>query len=200
RVLGTARCRVDRALRSWSPVAADIAEFEWACASSVLEKRVPVERETGLVDQSSRGMQRRVHVRHHEPLRNACRGARIPLRVVHEPVAPEVVAGLAVGGVPGYLIDLLRLEPPNHVEPALSERSAAGDGHVPVAAVALRGLAHPELHVEALKLAIQDEVGHPGERIGAVRRRRSAGDAVDALDQRARYVVGIDPAVSIRLY
>ncbi len=65
-------------------------------------------------------------------------------------------------------------------------------------AVALLGDARLRVDVESLEIFLQHEVHHAGDGIGAVHRRRSAGDDFDALNRRGGNRVDVDDEQGVR--
>ena len=61
-----------------------------------------------------------------------------------------------------------------------------------VVATALLGAAGPHVHVHTLKAVLEDDVDHTGDGVGAIHRRRTGRQDLDALDQRTGNVGQVD--------
>ncbi|KAG0770902.1 hypothetical protein G6F22_016977 [Rhizopus arrhizus] len=95
-------------------------------------------------------------------------------------------------------VALARVDRLAHIEleaeqavPALTG-TAADHLHALVVATALLGTASAHVDVHALEVVLEDDVDHAGDGIGAVHRRCTGSQHLDALDQRARNVGQVD--------
>src|SRR5690606_32784088 len=135
-------------------------------AGAVLEKHVLVERERDQririraavlrPDDAHRARAAARDPRQRQPLRDAGGRARIPFGV-DDPAPAAVPVLVELFGIAPDLVDLPRLDRADHVQP-LAEALAAGNREVPAVAVAERRPAGTEIDLEALELAIDDEV------------------------------------------
>ena len=105
--------------------------------------------------------------------------------------------GIEIEWVAHDLIDVPRLDRTDDIE-TLADLGAAGDGDVPILAFVIE-LVHAGAgrELQALELAVKDEVRNAAEGVRAVGGRSAARDDVDGTHQRRREGIDIDRATLV---